>query len=79
MASTVSIMAITSRFDLVMRGGIAEGARLQIDALPGSGWCRQCEASVPIDTLYDPCPRCGGFQVQATGGTEMRVKELEIE
>jgi hydrogenase nickel incorporation protein HypA/HybF len=47
--------------------------------LPGSGWCRQCEASVPIDTLYDPCPRCCGFQVQATGGTEMRVKELEIE
>jgi len=34
---------------------------------------------VPIDTLYDPCPRCGGFQVQATGGTEMRVKELEVE
>jgi hydrogenase nickel incorporation protein HypA/HybF len=30
-------------------------------------------------TPYDPCPRCGGFQVQATGGTEMRVKELEIE
>ena len=77
--SSVEPEALAFCFDLVMRGGIAEGARLQIDALPGSGWCRQCEASVPIDTLYDPCPRCGGFQVQATGGTEMRVKELEIE
>ena len=77
--SSVEPEALAFCFDLVMQGGIAEGARLQIEALPGSGWCDQCAATVPIDTLYDPCPRCGGFQVQATGGTEMRVKELEIE
>jgi hydrogenase nickel incorporation protein HypA/HybF len=66
-------------FDLVMKGSIAEGAVLQIDSLPGRGWCAQCAEMVPITALYDACPRCGSYQVQASGGTEMRVKELEIE
>jgi hydrogenase nickel incorporation protein HypA/HybF len=38
--SSVEPEALAFCFDLVM-GRIAEGARLQIDALPGSGWCRQ--------------------------------------
>jgi hydrogenase nickel incorporation protein HypA/HybF len=28
---------------------------------------------------YDPCPLCNGYQLQATGGMEMKVKELEVE
>ena len=66
-------------FDLVMKDSIAEGAVLQIDSLPGRGWCARCAETVPIAALYDACPRCGSYQVQASGGTEMRVKELEIE
>ena len=66
-------------FDAVMSGGLADGAALQIVRLPGRGWCSQCEAHVDIAELYDPCPHCGGYRVQVTGGTEMRVKELEIE
>jgi len=66
-------------FDAVMKDGIADGAVLQIDTVPGSGWCMHCADTVAITALYDPCPRCGGFRVQATGGTGMRVKELEIE
>ena len=66
-------------FDAVMAGGLADGAALQIVQVPGRGWCLQCEVHVDIAELYDPCPRCGGYRVQVTGGTEMRVKELEIE
>ena len=58
---------------------LAEGAVLQIDSLPGRGWCARCAETVPIAALYDACPRCGSYQVQASGSTEMRVKELEIE
>jgi len=66
-------------FDAVMKGGPADGAVLQIDRVPGRGWCAQCAAHVDIAELYDPCPRCGSYRVQVSGGTEMRVKELEIE
>lgn len=65
-------------FDVVMKDSIAEGATLQIDSVPGAGWCMHCAETVPVGALYDPCPRCGSYQVQATGGTGMRVKELEI-
>jgi hydrogenase nickel incorporation protein HypA/HybF len=66
-------------FDAVTRDTIAEGAVLEIIYLPGRGWCVQCAATVPIAEQIDVCPRCGSHQVQPTGGTEMRVKELEVE
>ncbi len=66
-------------FDAVARGSVAEGARLEIITLPGSGWCASCAASVAVSEIAAACPRCGGYQVTVTGGTEMRVKELEVE
>jgi hydrogenase nickel incorporation protein HypA/HybF len=32
-----------------------------------------------MSEAYAACPRCGAYQVQVTGGTQMRVKELEVE
>jgi hydrogenase nickel incorporation protein HypA/HybF len=32
-----------------------------------------------MQELFGCCPQCGSHQVQPTGGTEMRVKEIEIE
>ena len=66
-------------FDAVTRGGIAEGARLEIIETPGQGWCMKCEGNVAVTALYDPCPVCGSYQIQVTGGSEMRVKEFEVE
>ena len=77
--SSVEPEALAFCFDAVTRGSIAEGARLEMHELPGSGWCLTCATSVAMAQRYDPCPHCGGYQVRVTGGTEMRVKELEVE
>ena len=77
--SSVEVEALRFCFDVVMRDTVAEGALMEVVDIAGAGWCMPCEASVPIARLYDPCPRCGSYQVQATGGTEMRVRELEVE
>lgn len=66
-------------FDAVARGTIAQGARLEITEIPGRGRCESCDGDVPVNTLYDPCPICGGYRIQVIGGDEMRVKELEVE
>lgn len=66
-------------FDAVTRGSIAEGCALEIVEVAGRGWCLQCSDSVPLEALYSACPRCGGYQVQVTEGTEMRVKDLLID
>jgi len=77
--SAVEPEALSFCFDAVTRGSIAEGARLEILDVPGCGWCLPCGQTVLMTQLHDACPRCGGYQVQVTGGTEMRVMELEVE
>jgi hydrogenase nickel incorporation protein HypA/HybF len=76
--SGVEVEAMKFCFDTVMHDSIADGARLEIIALPGVGWCMECSMAVPMTELFGECPRCGGYQMQVTGGTEMRVKELEV-
>jgi hydrogenase nickel incorporation protein HypA/HybF len=66
-------------FDVVTRGTVAEGARLEIIATPGQGWCLDCEKTVALLERFGACPDCGGYKVQMTSGDEMRVKELEVE
>lgn len=65
-------------FDAVTHGSIAEGARLEILEQPGTGWCPTCEKAVALQDQFALCPECDG-PVQITGGSEMRVKELEVE
>ena len=65
-------------FDAVTRNSVAQGAQLEIITLPGVGWCMACAQSVPMKEVFGECPQCGGYQMQVTGGTEMRVKDLEV-
>jgi hydrogenase nickel incorporation protein HypA/HybF len=66
-------------FDVVTRGSCAQGARLEIIATPGQAWCLKCSQQIGISEPLGACPECGSHQVQVTGGTDMRVKELEVE
>lgn len=77
--SSVEPEAIKFCFEAVTHGSIAQGAALEIIAVAGAGWCMPCAETVAMSELYGACPQCGSHQVQATGGTEMRVKEIEIE
>lgn len=77
--SSVEPEALTFCFEAVARGGIAAGAALDIVDVPGTGWCMPCGETVALAETFGACPKCGSHQVQPTGGTEMRVKEIEIE
>jgi hydrogenase nickel incorporation protein HypA/HybF len=76
--SGVEVEAMKFCFDAVTRDSIADGAALEIVATPGTGWCMQCSQTVPMQEVFGECPQCGSHQMQVTGGTEMRVKELEV-
>jgi hydrogenase nickel incorporation protein HypA/HybF len=77
--SSVEPEAMRFCFDVVTRQSVADGARLEIVETPGMARCLQCLEPTAIAALGDPCPRCGSYQLQVTDGTEMRVKELEVE
>ncbi len=71
--------AIRFGFEAVSRDTIADAAVLEILSVPGAAWCMQCAKTVPIGDRLEPCPDCGGYQLEITAGTDMRVKELEVD
>jgi hydrogenase nickel incorporation protein HypA/HybF len=75
----VEAEAMRFAFDVVMRGSLAETARLDIVQTPGAAWCMRCSQPVAIGQRGDPCPRCDSLQLQVTGGDRMRVMDIEIE
>lgn len=77
--SQVAPEAMKFCFEAVAARTIAQGARLEIVETPGAAWCMACSNGVEIKQRYEPCPSCGSYQLQVTGGEEMRVRELEVD
>lgn len=73
--SCVSEDALQFGFPAVMQGTLAEQAELQIQRVKGIGQCRQ---RVELQTLHDPRPACGSFQIAVVQGREMKIRELQV-
>ena len=43
--SSVEIEALRFCFEVVMKGTVAEGARMEVDPIAGTGWCMPCNVS----------------------------------
>ena len=74
----VEVRALRFALDTMAPGTCLAGARIEIDEPPGTAWCMRCAQAVEIASRIDPCPRCGGHQIQPTGGTELRVVDLLV-
>jgi hydrogenase nickel incorporation protein HypA/HybF len=76
--SHVDVHALRFAVDSVARGGLAEGAALDILEPAGTAYCLDCETSVTIAARGTPCPLCDGAKLLVQGGDEMRLKEMEV-
>ena len=72
----VDIPSLEFAWQSVRKGGVAQNAELEIDRPRGEAWCLHCQKTIPLHRYGDPCPDCGGYQLAATGGTEMRVIDI---
>ncbi|HIF17820.1 MAG TPA: hydrogenase maturation nickel metallochaperone HypA [Cycloclasticus sp.] len=77
--SSIEVEAMIFSYDVVTRNTLADGSKLCIVNTPGSAWCMKCSKEVNIKKRFDECPDCGSYQLQVTGGEEMKIKELEVE
>ena len=74
----VESQALLFAWDSVVRGTLAEGAKLVIEQVAGEAWCMKCAKNVPLHRHCDPCPLCGGYQLMPVKGHELKVASLEL-
>jgi hydrogenase nickel incorporation protein HypA/HybF len=70
--------AIAFCFDIVAKDTALDGARLDINEIPGRCRCRDCGSEFEVATLYEACP-CGSRAVDRLQGEELKIREMEIE
>ena len=70
--------ALEFAFGVVMRGTLAEGARLDIVDVPGKAMCYDCGAPKELSHRLAPCPDCGGGRLMPVSGDELKIKDLEV-
>ncbi len=77
--SGVEVRALRFALETMAPGTCLENAQLDIDTPPGQGWCMRCGVGVELVSRGDACPHCGGYQIQPTSGTELRVVDMMVE
>lgn len=69
--------AIRFCFDVCACSTAAEGARLDIEEIPGRGRCRVCGLELRMEQPFGQC-ECGSVRIELIAGEEMRIKEMEV-
>jgi hydrogenase nickel incorporation protein HypA/HybF len=64
--------------DLLSRGTIAEGVKLEAIPVPVGATCPNCSKSYVVENYDLTCPHCGGTG-KITQGRELSVESLEVE
>jgi hydrogenase nickel incorporation protein HypA/HybF len=76
--STVVPDALRFAFDAITRGGMAEGAALEIEEVPLAIRCHACEQAFVVEDPFMLCPQCGAADVEMISGRELEIKSMEI-
>jgi len=72
-------LQFTFYFGLLAENTIASGAYLNLEIAPIRGRCRQCEETFIVEEYHYVCPKCQGEDIQTVGGTELRLRDIEVE
>ncbi|WP_026375129.1 hydrogenase maturation nickel metallochaperone HypA [Aestuariibacter salexigens] len=76
--SCVEPAALKFCFEVVSKTTLAELASININTIPGKGWCRNCLRDIPLSHRFSPCPVCNNRNVIIRQGEEMLIKQLEV-
>lgn len=77
--SCVDPEALRFAFGSVSGGSCAEAAELDIEPVEGWGACPACGCESDIESLVEPCPECDFVPMRVMRGTEMRLRDMDVE
>ncbi|MBC8275270.1 MAG: hydrogenase maturation nickel metallochaperone HypA [Chloroflexi bacterium] len=66
-------------FGLMAENTLASGAYLGLEITPVMGKCKKCKDTFMVRDYRYVCPKCQGEDIQTLSGTELRVKDIEVE
>lgn len=70
--------ALHFAFDMVCRDTIAEDARLEIEPVPASCWCRVCQVEFECEDFVNECPHCHELSGELRRGRELELASVEM-
>jgi hydrogenase nickel incorporation protein HypA/HybF len=70
--------ALAFAFEVVMAGGIGQGATLELEVVPTQCRCGGCgQRFEPVDVIF-ACPICGELSADVLRGRELELTGLEV-
>jgi len=78
-ASGIMPDALIFAFDVIKADSVARDAVLNIEEVPVTGLCSDCNNTFTVEQEFIlSCPHCGGCSFRMTGGREMDVVDMEV-
>jgi len=75
----VDEQSLAQAFTFVAEGTEAAGAAVALVTVPATLACRDCGLTGETTDVLATCPRCGGENVEITGGDEMTLESITYE
>ncbi|MBF0352492.1 MAG: hydrogenase maturation nickel metallochaperone HypA [SAR324 cluster bacterium] len=75
--SGVVMEALTFAFEVVTKNTVAEGAVLEIEAIPLMGECQNCGHQFHAEDGFLVCDKCQGF-AKILSGQELNIDFIEV-
>jgi len=66
-------------WDIISKGTIAEGARLEFRRVPAVLRCWNCTAEFTPDGRDYLCPQCGSARVKVIAGDDFLLESIDVE
>ncbi len=66
-------------FDIVTKGTLAQGAKLEIETIPIKGRCLDCDQEFGVEDYKFVCPKCGSHFIQTISGRELKVATIDMD
>ncbi len=74
----VELRALRFALEAIAPGTQLEGAQLDFEEPEGQAWCMACSQTVALPQRGMACSACASYQLQPTGGTELRVIDMLV-
>ena len=76
--SGISAESVSLYLDCIFREGAEPPPRIVIVQVPAMLECT-CGNQYIADKLFDPCPKCGGFERTVLDGNECTIESIEVD